>query len=88
MHFCVFPQKLVQWQFREKSLVAKYPRNSSETLCMKVKKFISRKLVSQEALSRELLAKLPLNQFLKKNTKMHFEQKLKAQKYKITFKNI
>ena len=55
---------------------------------MKVKKFISRKLVSQEALSRELLTKLPLNQFLKKNTKMHFEQKLKAQKYKITFKNI
>ena len=44
--------------------------------------------ISREALSRELLAKRPLNQFLKKNTKMHFEQKLKARKYKITFKNI
>ena len=49
---------------------------------MKVKKFISRKLVSQEALSRELLAKLPLNQFLKKNTKMYFKQKLKHESIK------
>ena len=55
---------------------------------MKLKKFISLKLVSREALSRELLAKLPLNQFLEKNTKIHFEQNLKTQKYKITFKNI
>ena len=48
----------------------------------------SLKHISWEALSRELLAKQPLNQFLKKNTKMHFEQKLKARKFKITFKNI
>ena len=41
---------------------------------MKLKNFISLKLVSREALSRELFAKLSLNQFLKKNTKMHFEQ--------------
>ena len=40
------------------------------------------------ALSRELLMKLPLNQILEKNTKMHFDRKLKTRKYKITFKNI
>ena len=49
---------------------------------------ISLKHISWEALSRELLTKQTLNQFLKKNTKIHFEQKLKARKYKITFKNI
>ena len=49
---------------------------------------ISLKHISREAFSHELLAKRPLNQFLKKNTKMHFEQKLKERKNKITFKNI
>ena len=43
---------------------------------------------SREELSRELLTKMPLKKFLKNNTKMHFEQKLKTRKYKNTFKNI
>ena len=58
-----------------------------EFLCDKMKKFISLKPFLWEALSRELLARQPLNQFLKKNTKKHFEQKHKTRKYKITFKN-
>ena len=59
-----------------------------EFLCDKMKKFISLKPFSREALSCELLARQPLNQFLKKNTKMHFEQKHKTREYKITFKQI
>ena len=43
---------------------------------------ISLKHISREALSRELLAKRPLNQFLKKNTTMHFEQKLNNESIK------
>ena len=67
----------------------KYLQYSRDAFCMKMRFLISFKHFSQEALSREILAKLPLNQFLEKNTKMHFDKKkLKTQKYKITFKNI
>ena len=51
---------------------------SREFLCDKMKKFITLKPFSWEALSRELLARQPLNLFLKKNTKMYFEQKHKT----------
>ena len=49
---------------------------------------ISLKQIPQEALSRELLAKVPLNQFLKKNTKLHFEQKINTQKYQNHFQKL
>ena len=42
-----------------------------------MKKIISLKPFSREALSRKLLARQPLSQFLKKNTKMHFEQNIR-----------
>ena len=73
--------------FREKSLVAKYSRGSSETFCMKMWPFnfpqahfsgSSKSWASREKTSEPIL---------KKNTKMHFEQKLNTRKYKITLKN-
>ena len=73
--------------FHEKGLVTKYLQDNNETLYVKLKKFYFPYHFSWEGLSHELLMKLPLNQFLKKNAKMHFEQKLKTQKYKISFKN-
>ena len=55
---------------------------------MKMRFLISLKQISREALSHELLTKVPLNQFLKKNTKLHFEQKLKTQKYQNLFQKL
>ena len=87
---CDFEKKSVfaKKPFREKRLVTKYSRNSSESFCMKMWFLISLKQISREALSRELLAKVPLNQFLKKNRNMHFEQKLKTQKYQKQFQKL
>ena len=41
---------------------------------------------SREELSHELLAKMPLNEFLMKDMKIQYEQKLKTRKHKNTFK--
>ena len=87
---CDFEKKSVfaKKPFCEKRLVTKYLQNSSESFCMKMWFLISLKKISREALSRELLAKVPLNQFLKKNTNLHFEQKLKTQKYQKQFQKL
>ena len=60
-------------------VVAKQQR---EFLCDKMKKIISLKPFSREALSRRLFARQPLNQFLEKNTKMHFEQNIRYESIK------